>query len=422
MPLTAEQNKQICELFKITNPEPHAELGKALRRACKFPPANPSEWPARIDLIINMSAELEAQNPNEIFKKNEEKCSALNYAIHSLLSYAKQTNASNAEIHYRMYVVSAIAAACPESELSAATAFYANYYSKPEYKQNVDFLYSGAMLFGPNSIQKVDLCIEALRFLFDTLNNAKKALEFANATVDLDYDAANTDQEMPQPIIFLHEHDDKGVCELFLRASTKLQQQNYKMLCLELHPDTKPDKFTKDRAESFLGMPLIPTPLSRAKDDVFRFLISVATKNVFMLRFIDMSHLQQPQEMLLSNIYLEAFNMMLFINGPRDKAMVFTARMHSVMQKTGTVIVSGINHYSGLKREFEDLGIKPRFVVVTQDRTKMHITKFEMSQQLETLLKQPDVKFLDLATKPNEDTVLSALGIGTTPRTRLTPQ
>lgn len=204
MPLTEIEKSNIRKDLKL---EPTLEnLGTILRRACAFAPKSLEAWEPRLDLIEGTLIELQKLKPEEIIKENKEGKTALQYAIHNLLTYASESD-NEYEIFFRLQLIKLVASYSPITSLNLKD--FINTYRTDIYKKDPEQLYDTVFKQGVKALPTVEICIKAIDHILTIVRNCLISIESANIKMkELNlYDKVET----VNPIIILSDHRDVAV-------------------------------------------------------------------------------------------------------------------------------------------------------------------------------------------------------------------
>lgn len=402
MLLTAEQKKFLAEQYSIHDPEQN--LGTVIRRLCAFPKADGNSWLTCVHLVNAIARHLETHAQQELTMKNSKGLSVLDYALNSLLSYAQQIDATRAELYYRLQMGIVLACYLPVEELSLENVI-AKYRSK-QYFDDPNLIHSTCMLFGPEKLQKVEICIKALEYVFSTIKNNRLITKLANLQDSEGYTG-------PTPIVLLYAHIDNGISELMHIFGADIANNNYGVACLELQMNDTANAFIKrfGNTPSFHGQPLIAPKEIQIRDQLHVSLIEHCTKNRLKVKFVDPVPLCKPEESFLLNYLFRQYHLLNLIRSLRESGMVQATKFHSMKQTSGALLFSGVNHYQGLNKMFAREGITPRFILVTKDMAFLRaLPSEELKVPFDELLSYPDVSLIDMS-KASKNAVLEALGL-----------
>lgn len=201
----------------------------------------------------------------------------------------------------------------------------------------------------------------------------------------------------------------------FKNHAQKLVANGYGLACLELQKSIRPEDYVKEKDKKFVfkGTILTPNIIYKLIRDVYISVIQDAEKQGMKIEFIDSMPAPDHLEAAINGYIYSKFNVMVFLNSLRDKAMAADTVITSLQHKTQPIMLVGFNHYEGLDNAFKKIGITPKFVLVTQNIEKLRsdVQSGIGLRNFEEYMER-GLPVVDYSKKPKDEEVLDVLGIG----------
>lgn len=425
MPLrtAADLNSSEREILKKFNVkvDDTTPIGTVLRRACVLPITlfdsdkpriTQVEWMEFISVIQNITHELDLLEDSAIaserelyaqlsLKNKQYGKSALDFILHSFLLFAKSHHASNdMHIYYFLYLTYSLARHLNAEHLTLASLHPDIHklltHTKP-YQEKIENLFiDAADLQKAGKIPTIDLCIEAIKYMFATLSNCRTTQKQTIAKL-MSYKVKSA----PKPVlVLLTAHDDHEVAKFLQKNLSHMAKQGYGLLTMELPQHISIQDYCNQKAVFKVGSDVLMfSPHATKKVSIFKSIIEAAQNEKVAIEFVDTSADMPEIGGALFNILQGKYNYYNMLQESRDRAMAYNILLASSEQGTGAIHLTGLNHYKTLKAFAGNMGfeVEFKFVLLTGNFAKLK----DQAKVLGSLLPMDplptDVTLLDLS-------------------------